>query len=44
VIMLLAKGAKINARDDKGYTPLKRAELWHQDAAAEIIRQHGGTE
>jgi ankyrin repeat protein len=44
VTILLARGAKINARDDKGYTPLKRAELWHQDAAAQILRQHGGTE
>ena len=44
VTMLLAKGAKINARDDQGYTPLKRAELWHQDAVAQIIREHGGTE
>jgi cytochrome c len=44
VILLLTKGAKVNARDDQGHTPLKRAELWHQDAVAQIIRQHGGTE
>jgi ankyrin repeat protein len=44
VNLLLIKGAKVNVRDDQGRTPLKRAELWHQDAVAQIIRQHGGTE
>jgi len=44
VTMLLAKGAKVNTRDDQGRTPLKRAELWHRDATAELLRQHGGTE
>jgi len=44
VTMLLAKGANVNARDDQGRTPLKRAELWHRDAIAELLRQHGATE
>lgn len=44
VNLLLTKGAKVNARDDQGRTPLKRAELWHQEAAAQIIRQHDGIE
>lgn len=44
VSLLLEKGAEINARDSQGRTPLKRAELWHQNAVAELLRQHGGTE
>lgn len=44
ITMLLAKGAKINAQDNQGRTPLKRAELWHQNAVAELLRQRGGTE
>lgn len=44
ITLLLAKGAKINARDDQKRTPLKRAEEWHQDAAAQLLRDHGGTE
>jgi ankyrin repeat protein len=44
VTLLLAHHAKINARDDTGRTPLKRAEEWHQDAVAQLLRQHGGTE
>jgi ankyrin repeat protein len=42
VNLLLAKGAKVNARDDQNRTPLDRAMQWHQDAVAELIRQHGG--
>lgn len=44
VSLMLEKGAEINARDSQGRTPLKRAELWHQNAVAELLRQHGGTE
>ena len=42
VKLLLDKGAKVNVRDDQGRTPLDRAMQWHQDAIAELIRQHGG--
>lgn len=44
VTLLLLKGAGVNPKDDQGRTPLKRAELWHQDATAAILRQHGGTD
>lgn len=44
VTSLLAKGATINARDDERRTPLKRAEQWHQDAAAQFLREHGATD
>jgi|GEM_PF-2098221 len=44
VQMLLAKHAKINARDTEDRTPLKRAELWHQDAVADLLRARGGSE
>jgi ankyrin repeat protein len=42
--MLLKSGAKLNARDGNGATPLKRAEEWHQDAAAQLLRANGGKE
>ena len=42
VLLLLDRGAKINPRDDAKRTPLKRAEERHQEAVAEILRQHGG--
>jgi ankyrin repeat protein len=44
VTLLLDRAAKVNVRDDQKRTPLMRAEQWHQDAVAQIIRQHGGTE
>lgn len=44
VAMLLLKGAKVNPRDDQERTPLKRAEEWHQDAVAKLLREHGGSE
>jgi ankyrin repeat protein len=44
VNILMAKGADVNARDDQGRTPLKRAEQWHQDLTAQLLRQHGGIE
>lgn len=42
--MLLVRGAKLNSRDNEGRTPLLRAERWHQDAVAELLRQVGGTD
>ena len=42
--MLLNKGAKINARDAEGRTPLKRAREWEQPAVAELLQQRGGIE
>jgi ankyrin repeat protein len=44
VTVLLERAAKVNLRDDQKRTPLLRAEQWHQDVVAEILRQHGGTE
>jgi ankyrin len=44
VKMLLAKGADINSRDSNGRTPLKRAEEWHQDATAQLLRDRGGVD
>jgi len=44
VVILVAKGSKVNARDDARRTPLKRSEEWDQDAVAEFLRAHGGTE
>jgi ankyrin repeat protein len=42
--LLLADGAKINARDNQHRTPLSRAEEWHRNNAAELLRKRGGTE
>lgn len=44
VRVLLNRGAQVNLRDDQQRTPLLRAEQWQQAAAAQILRQHGGTE
>jgi ankyrin repeat protein len=44
VKLLLSSGANVNARDDKGYTPLKRANLSFQKEAASALVAAGGTE
>jgi ankyrin repeat protein len=44
VEVLLDRSAKINLRDNQNRTPLLRAEQWHQDAVAQLLKQHGGTE
>jgi ankyrin repeat protein len=42
--MLVQAGAQVNALDNKGYTPLKRALLYEQTAAAQVLRNLGGHE
>jgi ankyrin repeat protein len=42
LIELLAHDAKVNPRDNQNRTPLARAEAWHQDQAADFLRNHGG--
>jgi ankyrin repeat protein len=44
VLLLLDRGATVNIRNNQGKTPLGSAELWHQDAIVELLRQHGGKE
>lgn len=44
VALLLARGARVNERDDQERTPLDRAEVWHQESTAKILKQHGGVE
>lgn len=44
VTVLLERSADVNPRDNQGRTPLVRAEQWHQDGTARILKQHGGTE
>jgi ankyrin repeat protein len=39
--VLLASGAEVNARQN-GQTPLRQAVLFHREAVAELLRQHGG--
>jgi len=42
--LLLANKADVNAKDNKGYTPLYyAADKGHQDVV-ELLRQHGGHE
>jgi ankyrin repeat protein len=44
VTVLLERSADVNPRDNQNRTPLKRAEQWHQNGTAQILKQHGGTE
>jgi len=44
VTVLLERAEEINLRDDQKRTPLLRAEQWHQDGIAQLLKQHGGTE
>jgi ankyrin repeat protein len=41
---LLSNGAKVNARDDQGRTPLDRAMQWHRDEVVQLLRSRGGIE
>ncbi|WP_447637277.1 ankyrin repeat domain-containing protein [Flavobacterium microcysteis] len=40
VKLLLASGAKVNTKDEKGFTALKHAELSNATEAAEVIKTH----
>jgi ankyrin repeat protein len=42
VELLLANKADVNAKDNKGNTPLHIAKAQRQDAVAELLRQYGG--
>lgn len=44
VKQLVAARANVNARDAKGYTPLKRANLSFRDAVAGYLKARGATE
>lgn len=42
--LLVPAGAKVNVRDAKGYTPLKRANLSFRNDVASYLKAKGGTE
>jgi ankyrin repeat protein len=42
--VLLAYTAEVNAKDNLGQTPLRRAELKNHKEIAELLREHGGCE
>jgi ankyrin repeat protein len=42
IVLLLSKGADVNARDNSGSTPLDWAREENQDQIANLIRQYGG--
>jgi len=44
ITLLLARGAKIDPRDGKGWTPLDRAAKWGHANAVDFLRAHGGHE
>lgn len=44
VELLLAKGAEVNAKDNKGVTPLHEAMIEGRNEVAELLRQYGGHE
>jgi ankyrin repeat protein len=37
--ILLSKGANLDAKDEKGFTALKHAELSHADEAVQLLKQ-----
>jgi ankyrin repeat protein len=42
VELLISKNADINARDNKGKTPLDWAATWGLKETADLLRKHGG--
>ena len=40
--LLISKKADINARDNKGKTPLDWAATWGLKEIADLLRKHGG--
>jgi len=41
---LIEAGADVNAKNDRGYTPLYVAVMSDHTETAELLRQHGGVE
>jgi len=44
VLLLITKGADINAKANDGFTPLHEAVFKGQTEIAALLRQHGGHE
>lgn len=42
--MLIARGADVNAKDNKGRTPLVIAMRYHYNDVADLLRRHGARE
>ncbi|MDP6527170.1 MAG: ankyrin repeat domain-containing protein [Kiritimatiellia bacterium] len=40
--LLIDKGANVNAKDDKGRTPLDLAMINNKTETADLLRKHGG--
>ncbi|MDP6679999.1 MAG: ankyrin repeat domain-containing protein, partial [Verrucomicrobiota bacterium] len=40
--LLIAEGADVNAKDNRGVTPLDWAILLKKTATADLLRKHGG--